>query len=278
MNLDELRTVRRTERQKDTLQHLRESFYRDVAEYIQSLKNERDSAAAAADNPFSNPEVGRLTDEIETAEEIVESIYERRVGKVVKLASFTAADMPADDEGLTAEEQTLYDALVSRIKENRDTVLDTLAGESVSDEAVTGDDTDSSQAESATGDAESDLLADAMGTTATQADDNSVTPVDPAPPDAPPSTTDSDLRDEPIGRTDGEDDRPPKRTADAESDAGHEPLARDTERTTVRITRDVGEILGIDDREYDLASEDVVTLPTTNAEPLLESDAAERLD
>jgi len=58
--------------------------------------------------------------------------------------------------------------------------------------------------------------------------------------------------------------------ADAESDA-------DTDRTTLRITRDVGEIFGVDEREYDLASEDVVTLPTPNAEPLLDRDAAERL-
>jgi DNA replication factor GINS len=52
----------------------------------------------------------------------------------------------------------------------------------------------------------------------------------------------------------------------------------DTERTTVRITRDVGAIFGVDEREYDLSSEDVVTLPTANAEPLLQRDAAERID
>ncbi|OYR56883.1 DNA replication complex subunit Gins51, partial [Halorubrum halodurans] len=50
------------------------------------------------------------------------------------------------------------------------------------------------------------------------------------------------------------------------------------DRETVRITRDVGEILGVDEREYDLASEDVVTLPTANAEPLVERDAAERIE
>jgi DNA replication factor GINS len=40
----------------------------------------------------------------------------------------------------------------------------------------------------------------------------------------------------------------------------------------------VGEILGVDERAYDLASEDVVTLPAANAEPLVERDAAEPLD
>jgi DNA replication factor GINS len=52
----------------------------------------------------------------------------------------------------------------------------------------------------------------------------------------------------------------------------------DPERTTVRIKRDVGSILGVDEREYDLESEDVVRLPSSNAEPLLARDAAERIE
>jgi DNA replication factor GINS len=46
----------------------------------------------------------------------------------------------------------------------------------------------------------------------------------------------------------------------------------------VRITSDVGEIFGVDQRAYDLTAEDVVTLPEANAGPLVERDAAERLD
>ena len=129
MNLDELRSVRRTERQKDSLQHLRDSFYEDVANYIAERKAERKRAADAAEDPFGDPEVGQLTDEIETAEDVVEAIYERRVGKVVKLASFAAADMSADTNGLTAEERELFQGLVARIKQNRQNVLNVLAGE-----------------------------------------------------------------------------------------------------------------------------------------------------
>ena len=49
-------------------------------------------------------------------------------------------------------------------------------------------------------------------------------------------------------------------------------------RTTVRITADVGEVVGADDRDYDLSPADVVTLPAPNAEVLLDNDAAERLE
>lgn len=312
MNLDELRSVRRTERQKDSLQHLRDSFYGDVADYIAERKAERKRAADDADDPFSDPDVGRLTDEIETAEEVVEAIYERRVGKVVKLASFAAADMSADTNGLTAEERALFDDMVRRIKENRRTVLEVLGGKrKVSDHETTQPTPTHDQASGTDGasvvrdaapapesdapdvetpnegdadadtetDSETGVLADAMGGDSVDADspdadspdgeassdrsaENEAAAVTGT--DSPPADDDEDAPDEP-----------------AESDAA-EPAAPaptdDTDRVTLRITSDVGQIFGVDEREYDLETEDVVTLPTTNAEPLVERGAAERLD
>ncbi|GAB3317236.1 hypothetical protein GCM10027355_11910 [Haloplanus salinarum] len=71
---------------------------------------------------------------------------------------------------------------------------------------------------------------------------------------------------------------PDEDTAAASEPAPDRSAETDTERTTLRITRDVGEIFGVDEREYELASGDVVTFPTPNAEQLLDRDAAERLD
>jgi DNA replication factor GINS len=68
------------------------------------------------------------------------------------------------------------------------------------------------------------------------------------------------------------------RSGDAGAVDGAGDSGRGTDRVTVRVTRDVGSILGVDEREYDLASEDVVTLPATNAAPLVERGAAERLE
>jgi len=50
------------------------------------------------------------------------------------------------------------------------------------------------------------------------------------------------------------------------------------DRETVRITDDVGRIFGVDEREYELSREDVVTLPAENATPLVERDVADPLD
>ena len=265
MNLDELRSVQSKERSKDSLQHLRESFYADVGEYICDLREERERAAERASDPFDSEEVNRLTDEIKTAEEVVEAIYERRVGKVVKRASLAAADMPADEEGLTAEEQELFADLVDRIEANKSTVLDVLAGEADGD---SGD--PSSEATDATSADDAPAGGDASSS---DADDP-----DAARPSAEASAIAGDSDASPADAGDENSDADGTDEADDADDADDDPLAGLSDRTTVRITSDVGEILGVDQRSYELAEEDVVTLPAANAEPLLERDAAERLE
>ncbi|MFC7187243.1 DNA replication complex GINS family protein, partial [Halorubrum yunnanense] len=136
MNLDELRSAQSKERRKDSLQHLRDSFYDDVAAYVADLRAARDRRAEQVEKPFSDDDVRRLSDEVETAEEVAEALYERRVGKVVKLASFAAADMSVDADGMTTEERRLFDDLVDRIKANKSTVLDVLSGEVSVDESA----------------------------------------------------------------------------------------------------------------------------------------------
>ncbi|MDR5672959.1 hypothetical protein RH858_07325 [Halalkaliarchaeum sp. AArc-GB] len=335
MDLDELRTVQAKERRKDSLQHLRNSFYADVATYIADLRAQRDRRAQRVDHPFSDDGVRRLSDEIETAEEVAEAIYERRVGKVVKLASFAAADMAVEEEGMTEDERRLFDDLVDRIERNKATVLDALSG--VTDpEQLGGDDAspgaEPGAVESETADSavvepevaepeapgsqpernpasepatvserpgepdaaksepdegESDLLADAMGGDGPSG--NGETPagtdVRQLPDEAEmagcerdSATVESDTTEEDPStlRTDGATVAEERTNGSSGgSDAGQ---STGTDRTTVRITDDVGSILGIDDREYDLEREDVVTLPETNAGPLLEQGAAERLD
>jgi DNA replication factor GINS len=281
MNLDELRSVQNKERSKDSLQHLRESFYADVAGYIQDLRQERERAADRAENPFDSDEVNRLTDEIQTAEDVVEAIYERRVGKIVKRASLAAAGMPADDEGLTSEEQDLFADLVARIEENKSFVLDVLAGDQTGGSPAT----DQTDAPTSTGAAD---------------DGDAGTPDPAAPSESGGAGTDSMPAADAMGGQESEsesDDRPSSEAAavaggpsgtsgapdPAPADDGDDADESQTdggldERTTVRITSDVGEILGVDNRSYDLETEDVVTLPAENAAPLLDRNAAEKVE
>ncbi|SDF15059.1 DNA replication factor GINS [Halorubrum xinjiangense] len=391
MNLDELRSAQAKERRKDSLQHLRDSFYDDVGAYVADLRAARDRRAEQVENPFADDDVRRLSDEVETAEEVAEALYERRVGKVVKLASFAAADMSVDEEGMTTEERRLFDDLVERITANKSEVLDVLAGESpIPDDSGTADEssvspdpagsrdpapsdptpeTDASPADASPTDASpadaestgrdptaahptpadsagtdpsadvadaesgpdaSDALAGAMGggeadsspnapsappepaegdaaspapeptdgaaadSAATDGDDEP-TPVPPEP--APPGAVGVDADDDGSDQFDGgAADRPaddaseevepgattdggavPETTAGGGPDPDSDP-DEGAGRATVRITRDVGAIFGVDEREYELASEDVVSLPVENADPLVQRDAAERID
>ena len=330
MNLDELRSVQSKERKKDSLQNLRPSFYQEVGEYIADLEDERDRVAETTDDPFSSPEVGRLTDEIETAKDVVEAIYERRMGKLVKQASLAAAGMAADDEGLTAEEADLFDDLVDRIGANKSRVLDVLEGveepapdagtdaTAATDAPRPGDgsgdpephpggptpdrapadaddappippedpptDTDAGAAEGSVGDASSGVSpADVMGGDGPLIDDADGPGEDEDAAVESPATQAPGEASERVG--DGADSSagPDPATADstaAESDdtAHADDRAADVDRTTVRITTDIGSILGVDDREYTLTADDVVTLPEQNAAPLVEREAAERLE
>ncbi|WP_255195569.1 hypothetical protein [Halorarius litoreus] len=314
MNLDELQSVQSRERQASSLQNLRSSFYQDAGEFIQQLTRERDRAAERADDPFSSPEVRRLSDDIQTAKQTVEAIYERRVGKVVKMASIAAADMPTDDEGLTDEEAQLFDTLVARIKENRGHVLDeVLEGEGSDlscardvgavDTATESDPEPASEPasvsepapepnaaaelgldptpESASEPGEPVNAADMMGT----GDDSEPGPATDAPSEAPPASeataaaerTEVPPEAPPAGAArESESEPEPEPTTDESADSGAG--QRSVERTTVHVLQDVGEIFGVDERTYELSSDEVVTLPSANAEPLVEREAAKRLE
>ena len=340
MNLDELRSAQAKERRKDSLQHLRDSFYDDVAAYVEDLRAARDRRAEQVAKPFSDDDVRRMSDEVETAEEVAEALYERRVGKVVKLASFAAADMPVDADGMTTEERQLFDDLVDRITENKSRVLDVLSGDVSADETPHSSERPAADADSparktddeshpepepvadeptaltgamgGSGDDVADALADAADESAPEAPAESA-PEPPEPPESPieggstnptppeidgDATTDggpTSVSPDPVppgapGVTDADaatGDNPTEATSDVSSPpsepasidgADPDPSPSTPDRATVRITRDVGAIFGVDEREYDLASEDVVTLPVENAAPLVQRDAAERLD
>lgn len=435
MDLEELRTVREQERRTDSLQHLRDTFYDDATKYVRELKRERSRRAEDAGDPYA-PEAMRLTDEIDTAAEVIESLYERRRGKVVKLASFAAAGMPAEKDGMTDQERTMFDDLVERIEANEEQVLGKLDDIDVEGEAtsvpsadppaVTGADATSDAASpadttEATGEEPTHVIGDPTATdseqgtpTADAATTEDTAPAETAQPAETAPTAGSPDSAESVGATADTGESPPSGAddlgtapespgdggvladamggdtmggdaeaagdesvgsatatsdaaatgdtpatggttggstsagaADATDAAGHATTATtnekettetttpttpeestdspdrpageaavaagtpdapaesspsdgaspssessnttpssstttaetpSTERTTVRVTTDVGEIFGVDDRSYHLQADDVVHLPAANAEPLVQQDAAEPLE
>jgi len=303
MNLDELQSVQNKERQSSSLQHLRASFYQEAGQFVQELRDRRDAAAAEADDPFGSEEVRRLTDDMETAQRTVESLYERRVGKVVKMASIAAADMPYDDDGLTEEEEHLFETLVTQIQQNRDTVLSVLDGETGN---LTCSRTEGETADTPPGagtPTDPDVRSTESPPTPEETARESTPAADPSPTaeagdDAPPTPPEgldiggamggdetpaagagdgaiaADPEAAPLGGDPRTSEAGPSGEADAES--GTDPDHVD--RRVVRITGEVGDIFGVDGRTYDLSSDDVVDLPEENASILVGQDNAEPLE
>jgi DNA replication factor GINS len=167
---------------------------------------------------------------------------------------------------MTAEERDLFETLVENIKTNRTHVMDVLdgsvsAGDAPVDTPPTGTDSAPPEtAETKTRDDDSGVsAADVMGAGTSTAGDG----------DGPASTAETEKTTPP---------EPPDREVRNDGGGTTPTGSTDVERETVRITADVGDFLGFDEREYDLSENDVVTLPSTNVEPLVARDAAERLD
>ena len=361
MNLDELQSVRDRERQTDKPQQLRESFYADVGAFVEQLRAERERAAQRHDSPYAD-EVMQLTDEIDAAQQLVEDIHERRIGKVVKAASLEAAELSPEVNGLTTEERDLFEQLVSDIEGHRREVLSTVEGKgsdpteskSNGDTTSSGPATDSSEVTAAdlmgpdggtpgdgtetgrepgeentqesrsahpspedlhpdtpseAGETASGGTADASADTpggrgrGRQQDGPDSTTTDPPPATetdggnqtdgvAPgsngstggtPSVRDSrpgaDADDGRSPVTDGESGSEQSTVTDGESDSEQSAaeIGGEIERDRVLVTEDIATFVGSDNRDYDLAAADVVTLPSTNADILVERDAARRL-
>jgi DNA replication factor GINS len=195
--------------------------------------------------------------------------------------------MPADEEGLTTEEAELFSDLVAQIEAHRAGVLssfDSDRAERGSEEGASGSGAEGSDRMGGTGpgssSGETDRTLDvgeAMGgdggaSASPEGSDSSASrrsSVEASPGDADDDTEDADAADLAGDVTGSSED-------DESTDGGR--AAGEPERVTLRITRDVGEVFGVDERVYDLAAEDVVTLPEANAKPLLDRDAAEEID
>lgn len=290
MRLEELQSVRDGERRSDRLQELRESFYQDAGEYIQQLRAERKRIAERADDPFDEPEVSQLSDEIDTAESTVEAIYEKRVGKIVKDASLAAADMPSNADEMTREERELFETLVAAIKQNRQRVFDVIEGTDETDGTDGIDSTDGTPSEDSSGDQRRERTnraasaTDSMSVADLMSEGKELTDEGPKRPGPTPSDGDRDPeRDAPADK--GDSSTPTGRDSESTGDRvdGDQPVRNDggtatVDRRTVRITADIERFVGFDDREYDLAAEDIVSLPTTNVGPLVERGVADPID
>jgi DNA replication factor GINS len=129
MNLEDLREIQIEERTRSDLQPLLDSFYTDVSKYIQDLRVERENILEGSVDAVDAKTVRRIEDEIKTAGEVVEAIYDRRVGKILKGASLTAAGLGKREGSLAGVEVELFRNLVELLQKNRIKILERISSE-----------------------------------------------------------------------------------------------------------------------------------------------------
>jgi len=107
MNLDDLKVIRNEERRSRRLTVLKDDFYAEFKEYVDSLKG--------SDNL-------QKQDELENALRVADAIYDKRAAKIIKLAAL-AAKGHKEDVTLAKAETQIYDAVYSVFTDYRDCLL-----------------------------------------------------------------------------------------------------------------------------------------------------------
>ena len=159
MDLEDLRAAQADERRSEKLQELPDSFYEDAAGYIESLREERD----ACEDPYSD-EAQRLNDELSSARQVAEAIYERRVGKVVKMASLSANGHTATEDHMTLEEREMYESIVNEIRAGQERVEGLLEGALKEGDTEPSEDTEQKGTEEAAEDTRQETTDDGYAT------------------------------------------------------------------------------------------------------------------
>jgi DNA replication initiation complex subunit (GINS family) len=107
MNLDDLKVIRNEERHSRRLMQLKNSFYSELKEYMNSLKK--------SDDP-------QKKDELENALQVADAIYDKRAAKIIKLAAL-AARGHIEEASLADAEVQVYDSVYKVFTYYRDRML-----------------------------------------------------------------------------------------------------------------------------------------------------------
>lgn len=121
MDADDLRGYRDTARDSPNLQNLPDSFYQDVAAYLEELRDRRATIIEQSDQPFENQEVQAITDQIEETKTLVEAIFNRRLAKILQQALIKERSI---ENQLTEAETLLLADLEAKIPDSMDEFLD----------------------------------------------------------------------------------------------------------------------------------------------------------
>jgi len=229
MDFEELRNTLKLE-QKSKLAKLEPDFYESVRTYLDGLREEQKTA--------SGKEAQFLADELETASDRLQRIFNLRIGKIVNLASLSImgeiGGIKQDINMMTQIERDIYDSVLGAVRQGWSAIEQTIAGECVATGA-------------------------------------SVAPITPV---APVTPVTSAAHVPPVESVESVTSVPEEVASRQSEDAGD---VRGVERvetvnssapegyTIVRVLKSIPTFVGTDSCHYTLAKNDVVTLPDLHA-------------
>nr|QNO51800.1 hypothetical protein PFGANNDM_00035 [Methanosarcinales archaeon ANME-1 ERB6]QNO51832.1 hypothetical protein FGALOIDC_00016 [Methanosarcinales archaeon ANME-1 ERB6] len=120
MDIEKLWELLHKERNTASLQVLPETFHEDVREYLKKLEDEKTEAGG---------ERGRselVEDEIRNARMKAEDIIQRRIGKIVKLASSGMGTLP---KGMLEEEAKIFEGVKNYVEQGKERLFALLSSE-----------------------------------------------------------------------------------------------------------------------------------------------------
>lgn len=120
MDIEKLWELLHKERNTASLQVLPETFHEDVREYLKKLEDEKLEAGG---------ERGRselVEDEIRNARMKAEDIIQRRIGKIVKLASSGMGTLP---KGMLEEEAEIFEGVKNYVEQGKERLFALLSSE-----------------------------------------------------------------------------------------------------------------------------------------------------
>ncbi len=237
MNRDDLKQKFREERNA-ALQPLPSDFYTNAAAYVRNLEDE----IKDVNNPRS-VEAKMLEDELQSAIADIENIFIRRIRKITTRATshaFSNTTTEHDLDKLLKEEQDVYNSTLKAINKARTKLLEPILDPKISESQLINSteiikEQESSHAHSSA--KEADLSSE-----------------------------------EDIAKKEHIIDKDNTSEKKIETEISKSNINK--EYDVVRILKDIPEFLAMDNRTYQLKTEDIVSLPSLNAKALIKRGAA----
>lgn len=112
VDLGQLHDLLEKERRMDELTQLDDDFYVKTARYIRDLEKEIEKKS-------DENKINMLKDEKKSATVFIKKIFDRRTGKLLRLASLNVKGLDVEEDNMTSEEKDIFNNLTTELKKGR---------------------------------------------------------------------------------------------------------------------------------------------------------------